>query len=1432
MSILSIKPWILILLIGVSWAVPQSAKAACYHWHSENADGETSDGPPGSAGCDPIGITDGGRPLVRVDGGGGGGTVVLVGNSKDPRKAGEKDCAVTAGNPVVFSTGNKIEEELDFASHGEANLFLRREFNKLWTGVGIFGKNWISNFDYKLLFGTSDVNACYARPGGGTCSIGANTEIYASRPDARTIKFIKATDGSFYEDKPSPIARIVPQIDGSFVLYSEDHEVERYSSAGYVGSVNDDRGIGWTFSYSGTFPTRVTHTSGRYVDLVWTGSELTAVRDPAGNYYGYAYQANKFGAGLHLLAASSRPGSAPTTIAYHYEDARFPGALTGKSVNNVRYSWFTYAVNGRAISTEHGGGKDRYSFSYANGGDVVTVTNPLGKQDIYSFVDGKLSGVHGQNSAHCPATYKEYNYDANGYEDVVSDNNGNLTNFDYNAKGQLLRKVEAAGTLIARTTDFVWDEGRNRVLSITLAGQSRTTYTYTADNRIASRSITNLSGNGVANQTRTTSFTYTKHPNGMLSSLTVDGPIAGTQDALTSRYNVVGDLIAEENGLGHVITYIGHNGLGLAARRVGVNGDITDFTYDAQGRTTNVRTFPNGNAADTAYTYDAQGLLTTVTKPDGVAAKFEYDSARRLIKSSGANPATPGGSEQEERLYTYDLMGSSTKTEDRWLTGHFETQCTWWKTIEGMQECMREEDVWVPSYTTTRSNYADYDELGRTRTSRGSNGQSNRYTYDANGNISTVTDALNRSTTLTYDALDRVIQSKDPLNGLTRYEYDAGDRLTKVTDPRGLVTSYVYDGFGQLWAQYSPDTGTTQFQYNAAGQRTLMTRHDGSQLAYQYDGLGRLIYSGNAALARYYSYDWCGNGKGRLCEIKVNDPGAVQSWSHFGYTPQGQLSVRLDNAYGSDDWTHYAYDGMGRLAGLSYPSGVSVGYGYASGKLSLVQATINGLTKNVVSDLKYRPFGDAASWKYGNGLSRIMERDLDGRLKTIHTDNVQGLYYSHNAADEITGLVNGRNRHYDQSFSYDPLSRLTGHNSPSGNQSFAYNATGRTQHNWLVSELYSVDPASNRSASIHIPFTYDGRGNRQTQSWGGSTATYAYDAFNRLGSVTRNVASTYTNPNYVERTYPAGTTTYRVNALDQRVGKSGPLGTSRFVYGGQTQLLAEHSNGTWSSYVWLGGEPIAVVRNGNLYFLHNDHLGRPEVATNAAKQPVWVAANYAFDRGVLTDSIGGLNLGLPGQYFDAETGFWYNGFRDYDGRTGQYLQSDPIGLAGGLNTYAYAGGKPTSRTDAWGLSSCIDFANQLAGTAMRNIDAFALGRRMLGFAFGPNSAGIVSGSDGFRGKLVAGGQGTQVGRHVLAGAGGALMAGGIPAIALGGYLGDLRETLGGDIQGPAEMAGDLAGGRVGTAMAGAMAGKKGLSKCEKTEMQSRLATEIRGILCN
>lgn len=218
----------------------------------------------------------GGLPGGPVGSGGlvVGGFIASSGAQQDGRDPNQKKDCGGQGNPILPSTGNKIEPELDFASNGEMGLTLGRTYNHYWMGVGLFGKNWVSSFDYKLVFGEQSVaSSCYPRAGNlPSCVIGSGTVIYAWRPDGRAIKFLKnAADGSFYEDKPQAVARIVPQADGSFMLYGEDREVETYTSGGYAQRILDEHGIGWTFTYSNsTYLYRVTHTSGRYVQFSWT----------------------------------------------------------------------------------------------------------------------------------------------------------------------------------------------------------------------------------------------------------------------------------------------------------------------------------------------------------------------------------------------------------------------------------------------------------------------------------------------------------------------------------------------------------------------------------------------------------------------------------------------------------------------------------------------------------------------------------------------------------------------------------------------------------------------------------------------------------------------------------------------------------------------------------------------------------------------------------------------------------------------------------------------------------------------------------------------------------------------------------------------------------------------------------------------------------
>jgi len=110
-----------------------------------------------------------------------------------------------------------------------------------------------------------------------------------------------------------------------------------------------------------------------------------------------------------------------------------------------------------------------------------------------------------------------------------------------------------------------------------------------------------------------------------------------------------------------------------------------------------------------------------------------------------------------------------------------------------------------------------------------------------------------------------------------------------------------------------------------------------------------------------------------------------------------------------------------------------------------------------------------------------------------------------------------------------------------------------------------------------------------------------------------------------------------------------------------------------------------------LYFIQADHLNTPRLITDSAGAAVWRWDNQEpFGNDVPNENPSGLGtlvvpLRFPGQYFDRETNLAYNYFRDYDPAIGRYVKSDPIGLGGGVNMYAYVWQSPLKFFDSFGL---------------------------------------------------------------------------------------------------------------------------------------------------
>ena len=120
----------------------------------------------------------------------------------------------------------------------------------------------------------------------------------------------------------------------------------------------------------------------------------------------------------------------------------------------------------------------------------------------------------------------------------------------------------------------------------------------------------------------------------------------------------------------------------------------------------------------------------------------------------------------------------------------------------------------------------------------------------------------------------------------------------------------------------------------------------------------------------------------------------------------------------------------------------------------------------------------------------------------------------------------------------------------------------------------------------------------------------------------------------------------------------------------------------------------ANLASAEVLYVHTDHLGTPRLMTNEQGTTVWrnLPTTEPFGNSPVEEDPDGdatlttLNPRFPGQYADRETNLNYNYFRDYDPGTGRYVQSDPIGLDGGINPYLYANANPLMYTDPEGLN--------------------------------------------------------------------------------------------------------------------------------------------------
>jgi RHS repeat-associated protein len=1227
-----------------------------------------------------------------------------------------------AGDPINTATGNKYIQEDDFDA--DPWLTFRRFYNSdPSTPTTSMGARWSHSFNRSLSSAT------------GTDGVLTNT---VTRPNGMRETFRK-TGGVSWTKAPTNPDTLTETDDaqgnptGYTLWVSALRHTENYSSDGRLLSVQNETGqtVSLVYSSVATDPAiapkpglliSVISPRGRQLSLNYdANARVRQVIQPDGATLAYGYDS----AG-NLISAQYPDGH---TRQYVYNEsaltggASLPLAMTGiVDENGARFEDTAFDSSGRATSTQFTGGAGKVAIAY-NADGSSNVTYPLGgtSHQTYTAIQGLLRVQQiDAPCGECGQRYQSRSYDANSRPSTYTDFNGNVTFVAYDANGLMTQEIGAKRQAnLLTTTDTTWNTGL-RVPLLRTVKDSRNTvvskeaWTYNATGQttatclidpVAAPSYNCVATGAVPAGVRRSVMTYCTTVDGTTCPLpglllTIDGPRTDVTDTVSFAYysttdesgcasiggtcHHLGDVKTVTDAAGLVTTYVTYDKAGRPTRVKAPNGVLTDFIYTPRGwlsskavRASTTGT-PSANDATTAIAYNPDGTVHQVQDVDGVTTTYAYDAAHRLTDIADASG--------NHIRYTLDAAGNRTA-----------------------------EQVLTSTGTAIRSLSRTFNPLGQlTALTDGLNrtvfSASASDSYDANGNLVHSTDGLGIQQKHVFDGLDRLVSTLRDYQGInsktansqTVTTFDALDRVTGFSDPDGLNTTYDIDALGNVTGLHSPDTGSTARTFDVAGNITGSTDATNVSHTSTFDTDNRLLTTSYAdtSLNVQYKYDEAdsvtgctGNlGKGRLTRVIEGNGGIVWCYDNRGNVLKKQQMVGSDTRTTTYSWTL-----ANRLQSVTTPNGTVITYTRNSlGQTTSIDATPSGGTATtVVSAVIYQPFGPVASYTLGDGQTVTLTYDAAGALTDI-ASTAFSLHVKRDAMGNIVALGNAAGVPTPtETYGYDPLYRLTGVTAGSGSiiEAYTYNKTGdrlaKTAPG-LLTGTYNYATGTHHLMGVGTTTRQvDARGNTTADVLASGTYGYGYNGRNRL-TVVQNSGTTVGS--------------YVLNALGQRVQKTVGTVATRFDYDEASHLVSEGTGTTSRDYIWMESLPVGIVdRTGTtstVNFIHADGLGSPRAVTSSTGTVLWqwAYASNPFGENTPTSSTGyTLNLRFPGQYFDAESGLNYNVNRDYEAATGRYIQSDPIGLLGGVSTFGYAFANPRNFIDSLGLSGILVINSSGAG---------------------------------------------------------------------------------------------------------------------------------------
>ena len=508
------------------------------------------------------------------------------------------------------------------------------------------------------------------------------------------------------------------------------------------------------------------------------------------------------------------------------------------------------------------------------------------------------------------------------------------------------------------------------------------------------------------------------------------------------------------------------------------------------------------------------------------------------------------------------------------------------------------------------------------------------------------------------------------------HEYDGFVHMTAITDPKGLKTLYNYDQDGNTFGIESPDTGIISYANSESGSQLCRADAEGVTMISWFDEHRRVLSVSFPDPSNDVSFGYNMHGDEAFAPVAMSDPSGNYEYAYDGQGHLGkQKAVILDQEY----ITRYTRDAAGRVTTMVYPNGSLVEYQHdIRGGVCSVLVDGQVVVKNIVRSTG----GLIRSMEHGNGLITSRKYDDKGRLIGNYITDMVKYDLIYNRKGQIAEVIDLLDPSSSQAFDYDDLGRLIKADGPYGSRIYTYDTNGNrlSRISDGGTETYAYITGTNQVCQVNGPnarhIEYSQNGQVIRDGW----TVMAYNQARRLASAKKGDGST---------------AHYTYNGIGQRVIKSHNGSSTVYHYDVEGRLIAESNQKgeLQQEYIWLDDELIAVLAGSELYFTHRDYRNQPTVVTNGNSNVAWKTVSTPFGNSAenypeVAEKYRNfsLNLRLPGQYFDVETGYHYNYMRDYSPELGRYLQADPIGLNGGMNLYGYCGGDPVNKADPTGLA--------------------------------------------------------------------------------------------------------------------------------------------------